>query len=269
MLAFYKALPDDPFVTAARAYSEAKLAMLNGDLSSAERFYRTAAEGFSRIDRPIMRSMCVGMVADFDEHSENYPAAIKGLEETVETNDALGLRGFMGAQLVRLGWALLQNGNMERAELMYRRALDVARRLSNAPVIFLALSGVAVLHRLHGRNSEATTAATEALELYLVNRPRRFENRVDPRADVLIAAAVCCVVLASIDAETGNGAYAARLLGQADHLRSDAAAPVPTFLNADLDRAHHTMVTLLGNPEFLAAFEYGRQGQLGDDVAFR
>ena len=268
VLAFYKALPDDPFVTAARAYSGAKLAMLDGDRAGAERFYREAADGFSRIDRPIMRTMCVGMVADFDEHSGNYRAAIKGLEETVETNDALGLRGFMGAQLARLGWALLQDGNMARSELMYQRALDVARRLSSAPVAFLALSGMAVLHRLNGRNGDAATAATEALELYMVDRPHRFENRVDPRADVLTAAAACCVVLATLAAEAADGAQAARLLGQADQLRFDAGAPVPIFLGPDLDRTHHAAVALVGQQEFLAAFEHGRHGQLGDGVAF-
>ncbi len=268
VLAFYMALPDDPFLIAARAYSQAKLGMLDGDLAHAERCYREAADGFSRIDRPVMRSMCLGMVADFDERNGDYRAAIMGLEEAVETNNALGLRGFMGALLARLGWALLQDGNTGRAELMYQRAEGLARRLNNAPVVFLALTGLAALHRLDGRNGDAATAGIEALELYLVGGPRRLANRVDPRADVLTAAAVCCAVLGNVAAEGGRGEQAAQLLGHAEHLRNDAGAPVPTFQRDDLDRARDAAVTLVGHDEFLAAFERGRRGQLGDDVAF-
>lgn len=157
----------------------------------------------------------------------------------------------MGALLARLGWALLQDGNTGRAELMYQRAEGLARRLNNAPVVFLALTGLAALHRLDGRNGDAATAGIEALELYLVGGPRRLANRVDPRADVLTAAAVCCAVLGNVAAEGGRGEQAAQLLGHAEHLRNDAGAPVP-----------------VGHDEFLAAFERGRRGQLGDDVAF-
>ena len=196
VLAFYTAQADDPFMLAARTYSQAKLGLLDGDLVTAERCYRESANEFARLDRPMMRSMCVGMVADFDERNGDYGAAIEGLEEAIQTNDALGLRGFMGALLTRLGWALLQDGNPARAEFAYARALDIARRLNSAPAIYLALAGAAVLHRINGRNGEATSAAVEALARFQQGAPRRLSNRVDAQGDVLTAAAVCCTVLA-------------------------------------------------------------------------
>ena len=101
---------------AARAYSRAKLGGLDGDLERSERHYREAADGFAQIDRPMMRSMCLGMVADFDERRGDYRAAINNLDEAVATNDALGLRGFNGSLLARLGWALLHDGDTARAE---------------------------------------------------------------------------------------------------------------------------------------------------------
>jgi predicted ATPase/DNA-binding SARP family transcriptional activator len=269
VLDFYLALPDDVFVLAARAYSRAKLGVLDGDLNQAERYYREAAEGFGRVDRPMMRSMCLGMVADFDERAGNYAAAIDDLDEAVETNDALGFWGFTGALLARLGWVLLQNGDPARAEVKYNRALDLARRLSNKPVIFMALAGMAEIHRLHGRDVEAAAAATEALDVYLAGNPRRLSNRIDAQADVLAAAAVCCAVLGVLAAEAGDGEQAAQLLGHAERLRGDAAAPVPTVQRDDLDRARHTAVKLLGGDAFLAAFELGQRGRLGHEVAFR
>jgi predicted ATPase/DNA-binding SARP family transcriptional activator len=268
VLEFYIALPDDPFVIAARAYSNAKLGMLDGDLVKAERCYREAADGFREVDRPMMRAMCLGMVADFDERSGDYRAAIKELDEAVETNDALGLRGFMGSLLARLGWALLHDGNTARAELMYERALDLARRLNHTPVVLLALTGLAVLHRLNGRDGDAAAAATEALDLYLAGGPRRLTNVVDPQANVLIAAAVCCAVLGGVAVERGKGEQAAQLLGHADRCLRDSGGPGPAFQRGDVDRSREAAITLLGRDAFFVAFERGRRGRLGSDVAF-
>ena len=268
VLAFYDGLPDDPFVVAGRAYSQGKLALLDGDLAAAERAYRAAADGFARIDRPVMRSMCLGMVADFDERKGDYPAAIAALEAAIATNDELGLRGFMGALLTRLGWALLQAGDSAGAELTYRRAEALARRLDNRPVILLALTGMAALHRIAGRNDDAADAATEALHAFLIGGPRRLSNRVDPKADVLTAAAVCCTVLAGVAADAGQGERVALLLGHAEHLRTDAGTPVPTFQRDDLARTQAEAISLVGCDEFGAAFERGRLGRLGTEVAF-
>jgi tetratricopeptide (TPR) repeat protein len=267
VLAFYGALPDDPFVVAARAYSLAKLAILQGDLSEAEHQYRAATEGFSLLDRPVMRSICLGMVADFDERSGNYAAAARALEAAIETNDSLGLRGFTGSLDARLGWVLLHLGDLARAEAMYERALEGARRLRNAPVIFLALSGMAVLHRARARDGEAARAGTEALELYLAGGPRRFKNRVDHQNDLLTGAATCCSVLSALAAEAGDGERAARLVGHAERLWGDAGGPVPALLADDLARARSTTVAMLGNDGFLAAAELGRSGELGPDLA--
>lgn len=268
VLDFHGAPSDDQFAAAARAYSQAKLALLDGDLAGAERHYREAAEGFGRIDRPMMRSMCLGMVADFDERNGDFRAAITGLESAIEINDALGLRGFMGALLTRLGWALLQKGDLARAEHANRRALDLARRLNNAPVTFLSLTGLAAVHRIGGRDGDAAVAASEALELYRAGGPRRLSNRVDSRADVLIAAAVCCGVLGCVAADRGNGERAAQLLGHGEHLWTDAGTAVPAFQCDDLDRARNAAIELLGDDAFVAAFERGRHGLLGEDVAY-
>ncbi len=275
VLEFYLAQPDDPFVVAARAYSRGKLGLLNGDMAEAERRYREAAAGFARIDRPMMRSMCLGMVADFDERNGDYLAAIIALEEAVMINDALGLKGFMGALLARLGWALLQDGATARAEIIYRRALDLARRLNNAPVVFLSLTGLAMTHRLQGRTADATQAGTEALDYYRAGGsrhrsggPRRLSNRVDALADVLTAAAACCALLGSVAAETGHGTEAAQLLGHVDRLRADAGTTTPTFQRNELDRARETALSLLGHDGYLVAFTTGWEGQFGVDVVF-
>ena len=136
-----------------------------------------------------MSSICLGMVADFDERAGDYPAAIATLEAAIATNESL-LAGFTGSLQARLGWVLLHDGQLQRAETMYQRALESARRVRHTMVIFQAQAGMAALHRLHRRDDAAVDAATEALELYRAGGFRRFRNRIDPTADLRAAAAV-------------------------------------------------------------------------------
>jgi len=237
---FYGEAPEEPFAAAARVYSEAKLAILDGDLEAAERHYRAATDGFATLDRPVMSSICLGIVADFDERAGDYPAAIATLEAAIETNAAL-IGGLTGSLHARLGWALLQDGQLERAEAVYHHALESSRRVQHTVVVFLALAGLAALHRLHGRDDEAATAATEALEHYATGDFRRFRNRIDPTWDLLIAAAVAATVLAAIAADRGKPDEAAARLDEAERLRAEADVGIPPFQHADVERVRRLL----------------------------
>ncbi|MFL6205964.1 MAG: BTAD domain-containing putative transcriptional regulator [Acidimicrobiales bacterium] len=266
VLASYDRGSDDTFSAAAVAYARGKLAVLDGDLAEAEIHYRAAAEGFSKIDRPVERSISLGMVADFDEHAGDYASAITVLDAAIAMNDELGTRGFVGSLLVRLGWALLHEGHVERAYVTYRRALEDARRVRNTPVLFLAHTGTGVVHRLRGDDDRAAAAATHALGLHAAGGPRRFRNRIDRQMDVLDGAAACCSVLAVIAAEAGDAPRAARLLGRAERLRDDAGNPVPPFQQRDVERAQELTRAVLGRDVFEAELAAGRHGDLPLEV---
>ena len=131
-------------------------------------------------------------------------------------------------------------------------------------MLFLALTGAALVHRHHGRNTDAVAAATEALEIYRTGWPRRFGNRIDPELETRSAAAVCCAILGIVAADDGDGTRAAQLLGHAERLRGDAAAPVTALQHAEIDSARDTAIGLLGSDGFAAAFEQGRQLDIGE-----
>ena len=226
VLDFYGKHPDNEFDVAARSYSLAKLAIIDGDLEAAERHYRAATEGFGRLDRPVMNSMCLGMVADFDERAGDYPAAIMRLEAAIETNESL-LGGFTGSLQAHLGWVLLHDGQRARAESVFEVALDSARRVRHTMVLFQAQAGLAAIYRLQGRHDDAVTFVSEALELYRADGFRRFRNRVDPTSDLQAAAAVCCEVLATTWAERDEPKRAATLLADADRLRTESGVKHP------------------------------------------
>jgi tetratricopeptide (TPR) repeat protein len=206
-----------------------------------------------------MYSICLGMVADFDERAGDYPAAIAALEAAIETNQSL-LGGFTGSLQARLGWVLLHDGQLARAETVYQRALESARRVRHTMVIFQAQGGLAALHRLRGRDDDAAAAAVESLELYRDDGFRRFRNRIHPTADLQATAAVTSEVLAAIAAERGEPEAAATLLGQAHRLRDDSGVEVPSFQEPDASHAREIAVAALGEDAFCVAFERGAGG---------
>ena len=187
-----------------------------------------------------MNSMCLGMVADFDERAGDFPAAINALEAAIATNEEL-LGGFTGALLARLGWVLLQDGQLARARgcLPARARLGAPgathHRRSSAPSPASPRCTGST-----GATRDAAAAADEAMEIYRAGGPRRFRNRVDHVADLHTAAAVCCVVLAAIAAEDDEPERAATLLGQAERLCADAGVEVPAFQHDDAERARDT-----------------------------
>ena len=267
LLSFYEGLPHDPFVEAVRAYSRAKLAGLDGDLSGAERHYRSAAAGFARLDRPVMLSIALGTVADFDERAGDYAAAAERLTEAIATNDAIGLRGYTDSLLARLGWVLLHEGDPEGAEALYERALDGAggfatRRCSASA--FDRLGRGAPTPWTH--RSRPRASAMEALEFYVAGGPRRFRNRIDPNSDMLEGAAACCSVLAALAGDAGEWERAARLLGHAERLRDGAGVPVPAFQREDVESTHLAVRRALGEPGLVTAFEQGRHGDLAVEL---
>ena len=236
-LDLYLDSPADTFSVAARSYSEAILAMLDNDLAIAERHYRRAADGFGASDRPVMHSMTLGVLADFDERHGNYRAAVDELEEAVALAEQVGMRGFVGSLYSRLAWSLLEEGDVARAQSMIDRALDAGRRLRNAHILFLAHAGAALLHRVQGRNGDAATDADEALSIHRTEGPSRFRNRIDPDFEIAAVLAVCHTVLAVIAVEDGDLARGAEYVAEADRLRAEVGAPVPKFQVEDLARA--------------------------------
>ena len=142
LLDFYLGLPDDPFVIAVRAYSRAKLGGLDGDLERSERYYREAADGFARIDRPMMRAMCLG----HGRRLRGARAATTEMRSTTWTRPSRPTTHSACADSTVRCWhgsggRCFKTATPRAPSVAYNRALDLARRLSNTQVAFLALTG--------------------------------------------------------------------------------------------------------------------------------
>lgn len=261
--------PAGPFTAAVIAYSEAKLAVLDGDLEAGERHYRAATAHFRTIDRPMMLSMCEAIVGDFDERAGDFAAAAERLEVAIAMNASLGLRGFNSSLLARLGWVLLQLDDREAARQRYGEALHVARWLGHRPVLLVSLAGLALLHRAEGQVDAAEAAAVESLQVHLEGIPMRFENRIEPSAHLHPAIVSCCAVLAGLAAAGGDAGRAARLLGHAQRHRTENPATLPPLLTALLASAEASARAALGDDGFAAAVTAGATGDLAGELPVR
>ncbi len=274
LLAFYESLPDDPFV-------DRRPRLLDGKArpcSTATSPPPSAATGppptgSRRLDRPMMLAMCLGMVADFDERAGDHRAAIAALEQAIELNDALGLRGFNGALLARLGWALLHADDaVERRRSPTSGRSTSPARSATGPSIFLALTGLAVVRRLDGRDRDAADAAVEALDAAPRRRsaparqPRRSREptSLDRGGRVLHGPRLH----RRRRRPRRAGRPAARARRTPPHARP--AVPEPPFLVRRRRSSHARLpIALLGPDAFAAAFGAVRTVDLGADLAFQ
>ena len=223
--------------------------MIDNDLTNAEHYYRTAADGFAASHRPVMLSMTLGILADFDERAGRYADAVKELERAVDLAHEVGMRGFVGSLYSRLAWSLLQDGDVARAEDMNRHALEAGRRLRSPHILYAALAGSALVHRRHGRDRDAAIAATEALRILETEGTSRVRNRIDPDFEIQSVAAACYSVLGVVAIDEGDSATGAEMLEKADRLRTSVGAPVPAFQADDLARARLALAAPSRAPE--------------------
>jgi tetratricopeptide (TPR) repeat protein len=231
----YLALPDDEFVVAVRAYSRALLAMIDGDLTEAERHYRVAADGFRRTDRPVMLAITLGVLADLDERHGHHGEAVEELEEAVDLAEDVGMRGFVGSLYSRLAWSLLEQGDVSRAASTVDQALDAGRRLRSPHILFLAhavsappTSARPQRGRGDSRERSALDPRDERREPLSESDRCRLRDRVGPCRVPHGAGRDRC--------RTGRSGGRQRL-AEADRLRSEVGAPVPRFQLDDVERA--------------------------------
>ena len=270
LLDFYLGLPDEPFVIAARAYSRAKLAGLDGDLEQSERYYREAADGFAQIDRPMMLAMCLGMVADFDERTRRLPSRDRrpgrGHRDQRRARAARLQRFAAGA--ARLGPAPRRRHGACRDRLQPRAGprppaeqhagdLPCPRRSGRA----CTGSTVATLRRPRRRPRRSTCTWPASLAGWRTASIRAPTCSPVPRCVARCSASSPSSAVTPSRRHDCSGTPTASAAMPGCRCRRSSAT---TSIGPPRRRRQ-----LLGPDAFQAAFELGRHGQLGQSVAFK
>ena len=295
--ALYESIPPTPWITAAIAFGEAILAQLRIGTEAFEARLREALRLYEATGDEFMFALTLGSVADFDERRGDYDLAAASLERAIEISVGLRLHGLAGSLLARLGNVTMLAGDLERADQLHERALEIAHDLAYPPVLALVLNGRAMLRRRQGRFDDAERRATQALDLYDSESGRGLAAYQNVRYHVPAGAAVSFATLGYVAEERGDAAEAARLhelglrqaqrtgdsravalaleglagaaalagdgdhagllLGKATQLRLDAAAPLPAGQRADVERATRAAIAHVGDAAFAASCQRG------------
>jgi tetratricopeptide (TPR) repeat protein len=245
-------------------------------------------------------------LAVFDNRRGDLPKATEELVRAIELNEELGLTGYMGVLLARLGIVRTSAGDVDGARAANLRALELGRRLMDPPVLGMALGSMARLSLRLGALDEAEQAASEALEIYRSGAQGASGGRRNLALDVQAGTAMAYAVLGFVAQHNGDGAEAdrlhraglgqamltrnpramavaieglagaaallgegvraAHLLGHAARMRAESDTPAGDFEQHDLERVQNLAIALLGPDEFVEAFEQGDRSELNDLV---
>jgi tetratricopeptide (TPR) repeat protein len=268
--------------------------------------YREAATEYAEGGNLVMLGICLDWLAAFDARRGNHSRAADELVQAVELNEALGLTGYLGVLLARLGIVRTSVGDFDAAHAANARAIELGRRLMNAPVLGMALSSQARLLLRLGRFDEAADVATEALDVYRTAGSGAAGSRRNLQFDVQAGTAMAYAVLgfvaqhagdgveadrlhreglgqarltqnpraiavaieglAGAAAATGDGKLSAELLGHATQLRAAAGVALSEFEAEEIERVQNLAMALLGNDDFVEAFEQGHRVGLSELV---
>ena len=210
--------------------------------------------GLRPVDRPVMLSMSLGMIADFDERAGDFrPRSALGRSDRDERR--VRLRGFTGSLHARLGWALLEKATSRApsrptsARSMPRRGCALRRSCSSLSPDWPCCTGSTARPR-RGRRGRRGVGDLPGRRSSPVPEPRRPRRRLQSRPPPAASSSLCL-------AAEGDAERAAALLGQAERLRAEAGAEIPFQLD-DVERARRAASAALGADAFAAAFERGR-----------
>ncbi|NUS44940.1 MAG: AfsR/SARP family transcriptional regulator [Mycobacteriaceae bacterium] len=273
---------DDRWGVAAALSTRAKLAFAQGDLdllqSSAMESYRIFLDLGDRWG-VMQTTEWLGALAELEG---DYRTAAQMHEAGLRVGDELGCLTHVVDRTCSLGRISMLEGDFAAARGSFERSLQLAREQMYGSGIDFALLGLAMLARRDGDldDAEDQLAALYRAEPHpapraLVLNERGFvaELRGDPDAArtlhlecYLVASAAADTVnragaiegLAAAEALAGHHDRAAVLLGCAAAARTSAATPVPAHRRDDVDRATKAARQVLGEQDFIRAFDRGR-----------
>ncbi|QUX27393.1 winged helix-turn-helix domain-containing protein [Nocardiopsis akebiae] len=282
---------DDRWGLAAALTARASHALGRGDLDAAGVRAREALELFRGLGDRWGQLNALSVLAMPAEATGRLADAARFRGEALGMAEELELWSEAAGAMAGLGRIALLEGDLDRADELHRRALELVRGQGDVPGEQYAQLGLGLSARRRGRLAEAERYVRpiaewsarvgwlpgaalalaelgfsaelrgDAAEALRLHREGLAAARLsgDPRALALALEGV-----AAAHTLTGRHGEAAGLLGAAGALREGAGAPVPAGERGDVDRAAARARAALGEAEFARAFARGRTRPLAD-----
>jgi non-specific serine/threonine protein kinase len=226
------------------ASSLAQLGWLSSARGEFERSVALSEESLSlarRLGDARTASLALATLGEAAAAHGDYDRSAELLVECLELRRAAGDRRNVANALLNLGRIELVRGREEQAASLLDEGLELARELRDTWGIAVGLSSNAVAALLREDRGRARELLAESLTLCWERRDRRL-------------AAECLAGLATVAAQAGNPARAARLSGAAGHVRETTGA-VPSPLERLLEELRSAAPPEAPSAETLAAEE--------------
>lgn len=282
----------DRWGVAAMSRMRAALALVHGDLATAERLGEESLAAFEALGDRWGRLKANQILAILAEIGGDYGTAVRLHQDGLRTAEEFGLWTEATRELAGLGRLALLDGDHAEAERWHRRSMRLATEQCNQRGIQYAEVGLGLGARRQGRLDVAEEhlrnwldwcrrwdgAAGVALILaelgFIAEQRGDAETALTLHLDGFAAArstgdpraiALALEGLAGARTLAGHFGQAARLLGTAVAMRESVGAPLPPAERGDVARITAATRQALGEEEFTTAFHHGRDTN-PDDV---
>jgi len=252
-----EAVPKDIAVSdrARTLHSAARAATLQGDYGAAEALYRQGLAICREINERRLEAYGLTGLALLAMDRAQYAEAEPILVECVALARSVGDRPLIALGLSNLAIVAHAKGDAESAFQTFEGALAIARDIDDARLVCWILNDRGRAACKEGRVALAEKSLLESLAI----------------AQALAAAletAEALQIFAELSLAKHAPERAAKICGATEHLREEADAPIPLFLQADYQNAVAAARAELGDDAFTLAWREGRDMTLEDAVKY-
>jgi predicted ATPase/DNA-binding SARP family transcriptional activator len=282
---------DDGWSRAVGASAAGLAAGLRGDLQAALQHHLASMEHFEAIGAEWAVANVGSDIAQVVEARGDLDAAVAFTERAMLAARRLNLQMAEIQLGARLGNLLLCQGDVEGADALHEEAMALAEAVGSRVSYGVIFTGRAMVRWAQGRLEEAAEAAADALAVYrrtklvtgqalslallgfTTERLGDSARAGELHSEALAASrqlgdarlvALALEGLAGVAVARGDHERGAALVGAAGHLRDLNGAPSGPA--SDVERIRAALVDVLGQEQFEASRERGRQADIDELV---
>ena len=234
--------------------SAGTLAYLQGNYNQAEQYHQRGLSLADAIADPHLRALALFGLSNAAMNMGKYQRVKELVEECLPIARQVGDHWLTAMALNNLAEVTRQQGDLQNAEAMFSEGFALLSELNAKGFMAILLTGLGLLAQAHQNYPQALSIHTQTVWLACEVDDRRVLAR-------------CLEKTAGVIGKMGQTNRAAKILGAADALRSQLNSPVERLDSPDYENILTFMRKTLGETQWHADWEVGRQMTLDEAIA--
>jgi predicted ATPase len=226
-----------------------------GNFSMAIAASTESKDGFLAMKNRWLSSRPLGNLGSISFQQGDYDSARSHWEAALAIYQEMGDKANTAFILGELGSIAILHGNYEHSAALYEESLVIRRAMGDEFSISSLLPHLGHILLQEGNKERASALFIEGLILN-----KKFEHRTD--------ISVCLAGLAALAILDQQHRSAAKLLGLAETVMPDYRKGIYTFIRTGIEELIESVRSVLGEKEYIVAWESGKQTSFEEAVAF-